>query len=170
MSYYADAVSQLIKMLENVDRWLTAGEEHAKKKSFDPNVLLTQRLAPDQFALLRQVQAACDAAKFFAARLSGKTAPSHPDTETNMAELHARIGAVTEYLKGFSAADFAGADTCIVPLGFAPGKGMKGADYAREMALPNFYFHCVTAYSILRHNGVELGKRDYIGNMAIIDI
>lgn len=157
-------------MLENLDRWLTAGEENAKKRSFDPSVLLAARLAPDQYPLTRQVQAACDAGKFLAARLSGKAPPSHPDTEKTMEELHARIRSVVEYLGTYSAADFEGAEDRVVPLPFAPGKGMKGGSYLVEMALPNFYFHVTHAYAILRHNGVELGKRDYMGPLELIDV
>lgn len=167
---YTTTISQVTKMLENLDRWLTAGEEHAKKKSFDPAVLLAARLAPDMYPLTRQVQAACDAAKFAAARLTGKTPPAHPDTETTMEELHARVRAVVEYLKTFHAADYEGADSRMVPLAFMPGKGMKGNDYLCEMALPNFYFHITMAYGILRHNGVDVGKRDYIGSIALQDL
>lgn len=162
-------VHQARKMLQNLDRWLTAGEESAKKRSFDPAVLLAARLAPDQYPLTRQVQAACDAAKFLAARLGGKTPPSHPDTEQTIEELHARIRTVVEYLDTFTPADFEGADSRTVPLPFAKGKAMKGADYAVEMALPNFYFHITTAYAILRHNGVPLGKIDYIGSLNMFD-
>lgn len=170
MSLVAPTLSQITKMLQNLDRWLTRAEEHAKSKSFDPAVLLVARLAPDQYALTRQVQAACDAAKFFAARLAGKTPPSHPDTETTLEELHARIRTVLEYLRGFSDADLEGAESRIVPLGFAPGKGLTGADYLTQMALPNFYFHVSMAYAILRHNGVPLGKMDYIGSLDMRDL
>lgn len=169
MPYYATIV-QYIKMLESLDRWLEAGEAHAKKKSFEPSVLLAARLAPDQYALTRQVQATCDLAKFTAARLSGKTPPAHPDTEQTIEELHARVRSVLVYLRTFTAADFEGADSREVPLSFAPGKAMKGADYLVEMSLPNFYFHASMVYAILRHNGVELGKRDYIGSITLHDI
>lgn len=169
MSHHSTIV-QITKMLENLDRWLTAGEEHAKKKSFDVGNLLVARLAPDQYALTRQVQAACDAGKFAAARLTGKTPPAHPDTETTMEQLHARVRSVVEYLRTFHAADFDGATDRVVALPFAPGKGMKGNDYLCEMALPNFYFHIAMAYAILRHNGVDLGKRDYIGQIAMQDV
>jgi hypothetical protein len=170
MSIYSSTIPQLTKMLENLDRWLTAAEAHAKAKSFDPAVLLVARLAPDQYALTRQVQAVCDGAKFTAARLAGKTPPSHPDTETTMEELHARIRTVVDYLKTFTAADFEGAETREVSLPFAPGKGIKGADFLFEMGLPNFYFHIAMAYAILRHNGVGLGKIDYIGSLAWYDV
>ncbi|MFO0586469.1 MAG: DUF1993 domain-containing protein [Polyangiaceae bacterium] len=169
MSLYS-VVPQLTKMLENLDKWLTKGDEHAKAKSFDPNVLCAARLAPDQYALTRQVQAACDAAKFAAARVSGKTPPAHPDTETTMAELHARVRTVVEYLGTFRKEDFEGAEARVVGLNFMPGKGMKAEDYLTEMAVPNFYFHCNMAYAILRHNGVPVGKIDYIGNVNLQDM
>lgn len=163
-------VSQITKMLENLDRWLVTAEEYAKKKSFDPAVLLTARLAPDQYALTRQVQAACDGGKFIAARLSGKTAPSHPDTETTLEQLHARIRSVVEYLRTFTAADFEGAETRDIALPFVQGKAMKGVDYLNEMALPNFYFHVSMAYAILRHNGVDLGKMHFLGSISMHDV
>ncbi len=163
-------VTQAVKMLENLDRWLTKAEEFAKSKSFDVNVLLGARLAPDQYALSRQVQAACDAAKFMAARLGGQPSPAHPDTETTMAELHARVGAVTEFMKGIEAGAYEGASARVVPLPFVPGKGMKGDDYLMELSLPNFYFHVSMAYAILRHNGVPLGKIDYIGSLTMLDV
>src|SRR5205814_2303974 len=118
----------------------------------------TARLAPDQYALTRQVQAACDSGKFFAARITGKTPPAHPDTEQTFEELHKRVHSVVEYLRGYNAGDFEGADAREVALAFAPGKAMKASDYLGEMSLPNFYFHLSMAYAILRHNGVELGK------------
>lgn len=170
MSLYSSSVPQISKMLQNLDRWLTKAEEHAKAKSFDAAVLLSSRLAPDQYPLTRQVQAACDAGKFAAARLSGKAPPAHPDTEATMEELHARVRAVVEYLGTFSEADFEGAEARIVGLPFAPGKGMKGDDYLTEMALPNFYFHITHAYAILRHNGVPLGKIDFIGSIRMQDM
>jgi hypothetical protein len=170
MSLYSSSVPQLSKMLQNLDRWLVKAEEHAKAKSFDPGVLLTSRLSPDQYALTRQVQSACDSAKFAAARLTGKTAPSHPDTETTMEELHARIRAVVDYLGTFTERDFEGAESRTVALPFAPGKGIAGAAYLTEMALPNFYFHVAMAYAILRHNGVAVGKIDYIGSLGWHDV
>jgi hypothetical protein len=172
MSLHA-AVVQMKSMLQNLDRWLTKASEHAKAKGFDPNVLVQSRLAPDQYTLARQVQSACDAAKFAAARLTGKDAPAHPDTETTIDELHARIAKVIEYLGTFTEKDFENAATRKVPLPFIPGgtKGMLGANYLLQMAAPNFYFHVTTAYAILRHNGVDLGKRDYIGSdIALIDV
>jgi hypothetical protein len=163
-------IIEMAKMLENLDRWLDKGAEHATAKKFDVDSLLISRLAPDQFPLSRQIQSACDAAKFAAARAAGKEAPKHPDTEATVKELKERIAAVVAYLRSFSEADFEGAEDRPVPLGFMPGKGMKGGIYVREMALPNFFFHVTTAYAILRHNGVDLGKRDYLGPIDLIDV
>ena len=153
-------------MLSNLDKWIDKGAEHAKIKAFDPNVLVTTRLAPDMYPLVRQVQSACDAAKFAAARLSGKDAPKHEDKEQTVDELHARIRAVTTYLDGFSVADFKDAETRRIELPFLEGVPLTGAQYLFEMAQPNFYFHVTTAYAILRHNGIDLGKRDYIGGLG----
>jgi hypothetical protein len=169
MSLYEASVPQLKKMLNNADKWLEAAVAHAKTKSFDPAVLLTARLAPDQYPLTRQIPAFCDAAKFAAARLTGKDPPKHPDTETTLDELRARIRAVVEYLDTFTAEDFAGAKDRMIELSFMPGKVMTAGDYLNEMALPNFYFHVTTAYAILRHNGVELGKMIYLGSINLRD-
>jgi len=169
MSLYEASVPQLKKMLEGLDSWLDLAVDHAKKKSFEPSVLLSARLAPDQYHLTRQIQAACDAAKFAVARLAGKDPPKHPDTETTVDELHARIRAVVSFIDTVTAADFEGAAKRVVPLSFMPGKGLLGTDYFNEMALPNFYFHVTTAYAILRHNGVPLGKMNFIGSLKLVD-
>jgi hypothetical protein len=166
MTLYAASVPQMKKMLQNLGQWLETASKHATDKGFDPNVFASARLAPDQYPLTRQVQSCCDAAKYAAARLSGKEAPSHPDTEQTMDELKARVRTAVEYLDTLGPGDFAGAETRRVVLGFLPGVYLTGADYLNEMALPNFYFHVTTAYAILRHNGVNLGKRDFIGSMT----
>lgn len=165
----ASHIAQFTKTIENLGRWLDKATEHAAKKSFDVNVFAGARLAPDQYPLARQVQAACDAAKTAAARLEGQEPPRHEDTETTIAELKARTEKVIAYLKGFSPADFEGAETRVVALPFMPGKAMTGADYLRELAAPNLYFHLTTAYAILRHNGVDLGKIDFIGSLNLRD-
>ncbi len=169
MSLYEASVPQLKKMLTNLDKWLETSVAYAQKKSFDPNVLCQARLAPDQYALTRQVQAACDAAKFAAARLTGREAPKHPDTEQTIDELRARVRTVIAYLDTFSAADFDGAEERLITIPVLEGKVIQGSDYLTELALPNFYFHVTTAYAILRHNGVDLGKRDFIGSLNVRD-
>lgn len=154
---------QMKKMLGQLEKWLGAAEDHAKAKGFDPNVLVESRLAPDQFAFVKQVQAACDTAKLATARLTGKDAPSHPDTETTLAELRTRIRAVVAYLESVSESDYADAATRVITTPRWEGKVMSGSDYFMEHALPNFFFHVTHAYAILRHNGVNVGKRDYLG-------
>ena len=122
---------------------------------------------------MKQVQAAADSAKFTAARLTGKDAPAHADEEKTFEELRARVGKVTTYLATFSEKDFDGADARKVALPFLPGgkKGALGLDYLVYFAQPNFYFHVAHAYAILRHNGVKLGKMDYIGpGMPLLDL
>jgi hypothetical protein len=170
MSHAFQSVLQSKKMLANLDAWLRKAEAHAKAKNFDVNTLLTARLAPDMYPLVRQVQSACDGAKFTAARLSGKDAPKHPDTEQTFDELHARIASVSEWLSGFKEADFDGADARMVKLSWLEGKGVLGKDYQQELATPNFYFHVVTAYAILRHNGVDVGKNDFLGSLTLKDL
>jgi hypothetical protein len=157
-------------MLCNLKQWMADGAAYAETKDFEPSVLLSARLAPDQYALLRQVQAACDSAKFAAARVAGKTPPVHDDGEQTWDELIARLDSVVQYLGTFTAADFEGAEERVVALPFMPGKGAKGEVYLNEMALPNFYFHVSMAYAILRHNGVSLGKRLYLGGFALVDL
>ncbi len=167
MSLYEASVPQMKKTLENLDRWIELGVAHAKNKSFEPDVLLQSRLAPDQWPLVRQIQSACDAAKFAAARLSGKEAPKHPDEEKTVAEIRQRITSTVQYLGSFGEKDFADASNRNIDLPFLEGNTILGKDYLNEMALPNFYFHVVTSYAILRHDGVQVGKRDFIGSLKL---
>lgn len=169
MDIHSHFLPQFTKMLRNLDAWLGQGIELAERKKFDPDVLLSLRLAPDQFALVRQVQSACDTAKLTLARLAGKDAPSHADTETTLAQLRERIANVTAWLETLTAADFAGAEERHVSAPWMQGKWATGTDYLVEYGLPNFYFHVVSAYSILRHAGVELGKRPYLGRVNLHD-
>jgi hypothetical protein len=164
---YFEMIGQMKKTLVQLEKWLEAAGEHATAKSFDPSVFLSLRLAPDQFALARQVQIACDTVKLAAARVCGKEVPKHADTEQTLDELRARAKSVVAYLDGFTAADFEGADTRQVTQPRWEGKYMLGADYFREHALPNFYFHSAHVYAILRHNGVGLGKRDFLGALSM---
>lgn len=166
---YPEIFGQMKKQLRQLDKWLEAAGEFAKTKSFDSDLFLGFRLAPDQFAFARQVQTACDTAKLAAVRLTGKEAPTFPDTEKTLAELRARIAAVLGYLETITADDFAGAATRSVTQPRWEGKTMAGADYFLEHAVPNFYFHLTTAYAILRHNGVPIGKRDYLGALSLRD-
>ena len=163
-------VQQMTKMLTNLDGELDKAVEYAKSKSFDPAVLLQARLAPDMYPLMQQIQTVCDGAKFLAARLSGKTAPKHPDTEQTLDEIRTRIRSVLEYLATFQASDFAGAESRVIPLSFMPGKGMQATDWLLEFNLPNTYFHLGMAFAILRHNGVPIGKMEYLGSLKLRDL
>jgi hypothetical protein len=160
---YTEIFSQMKKQLGQLDKWLGTAAEYAKAKSFDPNVFPTLRLAADQFPLARQVQICCDTVKLAASYLTGKPAESQPDTEQTIEELQARVRSIIAYLDGFSAQDFAKAATSVVSQPRWKGEWMSGADYFVQHAIPNFYFHLTTAYAILRHNGVSVGKRDYLG-------
>jgi hypothetical protein len=164
---YFETIQQMKKMLGQLDKWLDAATAFAQKKSFDPNVFIGLRLSPDQFPLARQVQSTCDTVKLAAARLAGKTPPSHPDTEQTIDELHARVRSVIAYLDEFTAKDFDAAATRVITQPRWEGKVMSGADYFREHVTPNFYFHLTHTYAILRHNGVEVGKRDYLGTLTM---
>ena len=158
-----DAIRLFTKTLENLEKWLDKAGEHAKARSFDVDVLAKARLAPDQFDFVSQVQAACDQAKYAAAYLAGKPAPSHPDTERTFTELRERIRKCTAFLATVQEKDLAGAEQRKVAPPWLGGRWLPGGDYLVHMAVPNFFFHIAMAYAILRHNGVELGKMDYIG-------
>jgi hypothetical protein len=164
---YFQVVGQFKKQLKQIEAWFDLAQSYAKERGFDVNVLVAQRLAPDQFPLSRQVQIACDTAKLSVSRLAGKEAPSHPDTEQTIDELRTRIRAVVSYLDGFSEKDFEGAATRTITQPRWEGKTMSGADYFLEHAVPNFYFHLAHTYAILRHIGVNLGKKDYLGTLAM---
>lgn len=159
-------VTQTTKMLRNLDQWLDMGAEVAERKKFNVENLLTARLAPDQFHLTKQVQIACDHAKFTAARLTGKEAPAHEDNEKTLAEVKARIQKLVDYLATFKAEDFVGAESRAISLPRWEGKTLTGLEYAVQYGSPNFYFHITTAYAILRHNGVDLGKKHFIGDLS----
>jgi uncharacterized protein len=169
MSSYENTVPNLMRMLRNLERWLDKGVAHAQAKKFEPDVLASARLAPDQFPLAKQIQAACDAAKYAAAKLSGTEPPSHPDTETTIVELRARIHTCLAYLESFQPESFAGAQARSISHQWMRGKTMRAPDYVDQFVIPNFYFHCVHTYAILRHNGVDLGKLDYLGPISLVD-
>ena len=168
MNLYDATVPVFTKLLHNVSRWLDAAVAHAGQRKFDPEVLLAARHAPDQFALLNQIQAACDQAKFAVAKLTGKEPPVHPDTEKTLPEIRARLQTVLDYLATFKREDFAGAEDRPCSYTWMQGKAMRGGDYLDHMALPNLHFHLTTAYAILRHNGVPLGKIDYLGELPFL--
>lgn len=164
---YETTVPHFIKMLHNLENVLDKGAKFAETKKIDMDVLLNSRLAPDQFPLGRQIQIACDTAKLAAFRLTEKTAPTHADTEKTYAEFQDRIKDTLKYLNSLSADDFKGAETKHITTPRWNGEWMTGAEFISHHALPNLYFHVTTAYSILRHNGVEIGKKDYLGAMPL---
>lgn len=163
--FYEITVTQFSKMLTNLGNILDKAAAEAETKKVDFSVYLGSRLAPDQFNLTRQVQIACDTAKLCAARLTGKTAPVHEDNETTLAQLKERIQKVLDYLGTFTPADYKDAATIKVSQPRWEGKYLTGAEFAVQHAIPNLHFHIVTAYSILRHNGIAIGKKDYLGDM-----
>ncbi len=162
---YDITVTQYIKTLSNLSGFLDKAVVFAESKKIDVGVLLNSRLAPDQFNLIRQIQIACDTAKFGAARLTGKEAPSHPDTETTLDELKARIDSVQAYLATFTESEFSGAETRHISQPRWEGKYLTGLEFAIQHSIPNLFFHVTTAYAILRHNGVDVGKKDFLGAM-----
>jgi hypothetical protein len=167
MNVYECTVPMFVQHLRNVERWLDKAVAYAQQKKFDPEVFLQMRLAPDQFPFVRQVQAACDSAKWACSKLAGKQAPSHPDTEATIPELRARLKAVIDYLQTLDAKDFADAESRLCQHTWMQGKSLRGAAYLKEFGWPNFFFHTTSAYQILRHNGVDLGKMDYLGRLSL---
>jgi hypothetical protein len=163
---YYQTFSQMKKQLGQLDKWLETAGASAKARGFDPNLFLGFRLSPDQFAFARQVQVTCDTTKLGASRLTGKDAPSNADTETTLEELSARVKSTIAYLDTFTARDFEGSATRTISQPRWEGKTMTGADYFLEHVVPNFFFHLTTCYAILRHNGVSIGKRDYLGALT----
>jgi hypothetical protein len=159
------AIRLFAKTLENLDQWMEKAEAHAKAKGFEVDVLAQARLAPDAFSFTQQVQAACDQAKFAAAYLGAQKPPSHPDTEKTFPELRQRIEKCRAFVEGVTAKDFEGAAQRRVAPPWLQGRWLTGEDYLEHVAVPNFFFHATMAYAILRHNGVELGKMDYIGSL-----
>jgi uncharacterized protein len=162
MNLYDATVPIFTKLLSNVNKWIDKASAFAEARKFDVNVLIGARLAPNQYSFVRQIQAACDQAKLTVAKLTGTEPPTHPDTETTMADVRQRIRTVVDYLAGFKREDFAGAEERPCSHSWMGGKSLRGGDYLDHFALPNFHFHMTTAYGILRHSGVELGKSDYI--------
>lgn len=162
---YKMTVPPFIKTLKNLNLILDKGLKFAEEKKFDMEVLLNARLAPDQFNLTKQIQIVCDTAKLGASRLTGKDAPVHEDNEKTLPELKKRIEDVISYLETFKESDFNGSEERKITQPRWEGKYLLGFEFATEHAIPNVYFHTTTAYSILRHNGVNVGKKDYLGEM-----
>jgi len=162
---YQLTVLQFTKMLGNLLEILDKSAQYADSRKFETDILLQARLAPDQFDFTRQIQIMCDTAKLCAARLTDKEAPTHPDTEKTLGELKERVQSVIQYLAGFSPEDFSEAANRHISQPRWEGKYLTGEEFVLQHAIPNFYFHMTTAYAILRHNGVAIGKKDYLGKM-----
>ncbi len=164
ISMYTASAPVFLRMLGNLDKLLEKAEANAKERGFDANILVNQRLAPDMRPLSSQIQLASDSAKGAIARLSGSAPPSMPDTETTIAELRARIAATIDYVKSVPASAIDGSEEKDVVLKTPNGEiPFKGLGFLTGFALPNFLFHVSIAYAILRHNGVPIGKMDFLG-------
>ena len=164
---HAIVITQFTKMLTNLLAILGEAEKFAGEKKFDTSVLLQSRLSPDQFSLMQQIRTACDTAKLGAARLADreKDVPVHGDTEQTLGEIKARIESVIAYLRGFSPEAFVSAAERRITQTRWNGKTLSRQEFLIQHVIPNFYFHVATAYAILRHNGVGIGKKNYLGDM-----
>jgi len=164
ISMHSASVPVFVRMLGNLLSWLDKAEAHAAAKKFDANVFLGTRLAPDMLPFTKQIQIASDAAKFAVARLAGVEAPKFEDAESTMAELRERIKKTMDFVQSVPASQIDGSDDRDVTVPRREGAiVVKGEAYLKFFALPNFFFHLNTAYALLRHNGVDLGKGDYLG-------
>jgi hypothetical protein len=164
ITMHSASVPIFVRMLANVNTWLDRAEAHAAAKKFDTSVYLNTRLAPDMLPFTKQIQIACDTVKFCVARLAGVESPKFEDNETTLAELRERISATIAYVKSVPAAQIDGSEEKEVTLPRRDGPlVMTGEAYLKHFVLPNFFFHLTTAYALLRHNGVEVGKMDFLG-------
>ena len=167
---YYQAITQCTQAVKNVEAWLDKAEEHAAAKHFDLGVLMTGRLAPDMKAFIYQLQSACDYLKAAAAWLSEQKPPTHEDTEQTVDEVRARIRKTVAFVESVTEAQYDGAAEQRVSLSFAPaGEVLVGPNYLLQMTIPNVYFHLAMAYAILRHNGVDVGKMDFLGPINWVD-
>lgn len=164
LTMYDASIPTFLLTLSNLQKILEKAAAHAQARKFDPNVFVSTRLYPDMLPLARQVQIASDSAKGAAARLTGTEPPKFEDTETTLAELIARVAKTIDYLQTFKPEQFAGAEERAIAIKFPSASfNFTGANFLRHWALPNFFFHVTTAYALLRHGGVEIGKADYLG-------
>ena len=169
LSMYNITVPLFIKALSNMSPILDKAVLYAEEKKFDVSYLLQARLFPDQFPFVRQIQIVSDIAKGAAARLAGIEPPKMEDNETTVEDLKKRIERTIDFLKTLRPEDIDGSESRRISIWFMPGKYLTGLEFLTEMALANFYFHITTAYSILRHNGVSIGKTDYLGELSLKD-
>ena len=166
---YYHAVSQCTQAMKGVLNWLDKAEQHAAAKKFDVAVLLSSRLAPDMNDFVYQVQSASDYVKGAVGWLSGQKPPSYPDDERTIGEVRERIRRTIAYAESVKEPQYAQAAAQRVGFTWAPGKVMVGPDYLLQMTIPSVYFHLCMAYAILRHNGVDVGKMDYLGPLNLVD-
>jgi hypothetical protein len=166
---YYHVISQCTQSLKNLETWLDKAQQHAAAKKFDVGVLMTSRLAPDMKDFIYQVQSACDYVKAGAGWLSGQKPPRHEDNERTIHELRARIRKTIAFAESVKAEQYTGAAERQISLPWAPGKVIGGEDYLVQMIIQNVYFHVTMAYAILRHNGVEIGKMDFLGPTSLVD-
>jgi len=165
ISMYQASAPRFVNILTNLSAILDKAQAHAEARKIDPLALTAFRLFPDMLPMRRQVQIACDGSKGAVARLAGVDIPKHEDTEQTLAELKARIAKTIEFIQSIKAAQLDGTEDKDITLKLGGvDTAFKGMQFLLGHALPNFYFHVTTAYNILRHNGVEIGKRDYLGN------
>lgn len=163
---YHASVGVFSQYLTSLSTILTKAAANAETRKIDPTVFVNARMAPDMFALARQVQIATDHAKGACARLAGVDVPSYADTEATFPELQQRIAKTLEFIKSLKPAQFDGSADKDITLTLGGQKfTWKGSVYLQNFALPNFFFHATTTYNILRHNGVDVGKRDFLGSM-----
>ncbi len=164
-------VTELIRGLKSLDHVLEKAAGFADSKKIDEKVLMSTRLYPNMLPLMKQVQIACDSAKFCAAKVAERAdIPKHEDNEQTIAEARARVGKVISFLQTFKPEEFVGKENVKVPISFMPGKYLSARDYAMHMSLPNFYFHTTMTYAILRQMGVDLGKMDFLGDVQFRDL
>lgn len=169
MKIYLEIIQQMSASLRNLQAIMAKAEEHAIQQKFENDVYLSLRLYPNMLPFSAQIRILCDITKFTAAGLAGKTPPTHDDSEKTWNEFKVRLESAIAYLGTFSEADFAGAAERRITSKFFNGKHMLGHDYIIRRQFPNFYFHVVTAYDILRHNGVPVGKSDFLGALPLFD-
>ena len=165
MSFYEASVPAFLQILGSLSGILTKVEAHCAAKNIQPEVLLGARLYPDMLPLSKQIQLACDFSSKGCARLAHVDVPSTPDTEKTFEELRQRLAKAIDYLKTLKPAQFEGGDGREVTFPVGPDRSLtlKGQEFLNRFAFPNFYFHAATAHGILRHSGVEIGKRDFLG-------
>ena len=164
ITMHSASVPIFVRMLDNMTAWLDKAEAHAQAKKFDPGVYLNARFAPDMLPFTKQIQIACDAVKFGVARLAGVEAPKFEDNEANFADLRARIRKTLDFIQSVPASQIDGTESKDVVVPRRDGSmTLKGEAYLKNFVLPNFFFHVTTTYALLRHNGVDLGKTDFLG-------